>query len=75
MGVGSESAYAKLLDPSTDFLCPLCEEESPTIEHWLRRCHRLDGTRQNIFGSPSPLLKVLTTDLERVLVLAYVTLG
>ncbi len=63
-------AYANLLDPSADPLCPLCKEEPQTIEHWLRRCPRLAATRQNIFGSPSPPLKVLTTDPERVLPLA-----
>ncbi len=68
-------AYANTLDPSTDPLCPLCKEEPQTIEHWLRRCPRLDATRQNIFGSPSPPLKVHTTGLERVLALARVTLG
>ncbi len=68
-------AYANLLDPSADTLCPLCKEEPQTIKHWQRRCPRLDSTRQNIFGSPSPPLKVLTTDPERVLALARVTLG
>ncbi len=68
-------AYANLLDPSADPLCPLCKEEPKTIEHWLRRCLGLDATRQNIFRSPSPLLKVLTTDPARVLALARVTLG
>ncbi len=68
-------AYANHLDPSADPLCPLCEEEPQTIEHWLRRCPRLDATKQHIFGSPSPPLKVLTTDPERVLALARVTLG
>ncbi len=67
-------AYANLLDPSADPQCPLCKEEPQTIEHWLRRCPRFDGTRQNIFGSPSPPLKVFTTDPERVLALARVTL-
>ncbi len=61
--------------PPADPLCPLYKEEPQTIEHWLRRCPRLDATRQNIFGSPSPLLKVLSTELERVLALARVTLG
>ncbi len=55
--------------------CVPFAEEPQTIEHWLRRCPRLDATRQNIFGSPSPPLKVLTTDPERVLALARVTLG
>ncbi len=68
-------AYDNLLDPSAGPLCPLCKEEPQTIEHWLRKCPRLDATRQNIFGSPSPPLKVLTTDPERVLALARVTLG
>ncbi len=68
-------AYANLLDPSADPLCPLCKEELQTTEHWLRRCPRLDATRQNIFGSPSPPLKVLATDPERVLALTGVTLG
>ncbi len=68
-------AYANLLDPSADPLYPLCKGEPQTIEHWLRRCPRHDATRQNIFGSPSPPLKVLTTDTERVLALARVTLG
>ncbi len=61
-------AYANLLDP-------LCKEEPQTIEHWLGRCPRLDATRQNIFGSPSPPLKALTTAPEKVVALARVTLG
>ncbi len=69
------TTVANLLEPSADPLCPLCKEEPQTIEHWLRRCPRLDATRQNIFGSPSPPLKVLTTDSKRVLALARVTLG
>ncbi len=64
-----------LLDPSADPLCPLCKEETQTIEHWLRRFPYLDATRQNFFGSPSPPLKALTTDPERVLALARITLG
>ncbi len=68
-------AYANLLDSSAAPLCPVCKEELQTIKHWLRWCPRLDATRQNIFGSPSPPLKVLTTDPERVMALAMVTLG
>ncbi len=68
-------AYANLLSPSADPLCPLCKEEPQTIEHWLRRCPRLDATRQDIFGSTSPPLKIPTTDPERVLALTRVTLG
>ncbi len=69
------TAFANVLNPSADTLYPLYKEEPQTIEHWLRRCPRLDATRQNIFGSPSPPLKVLTTEPERVLALARVTLG
>ncbi len=68
-------AYANLLDPCADPLCPLCKEEPQTIELWLRRCPRLDATRQNISGSPSPPVKVFTTVPERVLALTRVTLG
>ncbi len=68
-------AYVNLFDPSEDCLCPLCKEEPQTIEYCLQRCPRLDATRQNIFGSPFPPLKVLTTDPERVLAIARVTLG
>ncbi len=68
-------AYANLLDTSADPLCPLGKEEPQTIEHWLRRCRRLDSTRQNIFGSPSPPLKVPITDPIKVLALERVTLG
>ncbi len=66
---------AYILDPSTDPLCPLCKEEPQTIEHYLRRWARLGATRQNIFGNPSPPLKVLTTDRERVVALPRVTFG
>ncbi len=62
-------AYANLLDPSADPLCFLCKEE---LQLW--RCPRLDATRQNIFRSPSPPMKVLTTHPERVLALARVNL-
>ncbi len=72
-GGGSISVY--LLDPLADPLDPLCKEEPQTIAHWLRRRPRLDATRQNIYGSPSPPLKVLTTDPDRVLALTRVTLG
>ncbi len=68
-------AYDNLLDLSADPLCPLCKEEPQTIEHWLRRCPRLDSSLQNIFGSPSPPPKDLSTDPEKVLALARVTLG
>ncbi len=68
-------AYANLLDPSADPLCSLRKEEPQVIEHWLRRCFRLEATRQNAFGSHSPPLTVLTTNPERVLALARVTLG
>ncbi len=68
-------AHANLLDPSADPLCPICKEEPQTIEHWLRRCPRLDATRQNIFGSPFHPSKLLITDPERVLDLARVTVG
>ncbi len=65
-------AYANLLDPSAG---PLCKEELLTIENWLRRCLRLDKTRQNIFGSHSLPFNVLTPNSERVLALARATLG
>ncbi len=68
-------ANAYLLHPSADPLRLRCKEEPPTIKHWLRSCARLHATRQNIFGSPSLPLQVLTTDLERMLALAKVTLG
>ncbi len=64
------TTVANLLEPSTD-PCGL----------FARRSRRQSNTgyggaqRQNIFGSPSPPLKVLTTDPERVLALARVTLG
>ncbi len=59
-------AYANLLDPSADLLCPLCKEEPQTIENWSRRCPTLDASRQNIFESPPSPLKALTTDPKRV---------
>ncbi len=68
-------AYANLLDPSADPLCPLCNEEQQTIEHWLRRCPRLDAIRQIIFRNLSLPLKVLTTYPEMVLMLKRVTIG
>ncbi len=39
-------AYAHLLDPSADPLCPRCKGEPQAIEHWLQRCPRFDVTRQ-----------------------------
>ncbi len=68
-------AYANLLNLSADPLFPVCKEEPQTIEHWLRRCPRLDATGQNISGSYSPPLKALTIDPERLSALARVTLG
>ncbi len=68
-------AYATLRNPSAEPLCPLCKEDPQPGEHWPQWCPRLDATIQNIFGSPSPPLKVLTTDHERVLALAGLTHG
>ncbi len=67
-------AYANLLDSSADPLCPLCIGEPQTTDNWLRRCPRLDATRQNILGSSSPPIRITATDSERVLALARVTL-
>ncbi len=39
-------AYANLVNPSADSLCPLCKEKLQTIEHWLRRCPRLNATNR-----------------------------
>ncbi len=39
-------AYANLVGPSADTLYPLFNGEPQIIEHWLRRCTRLDATRQ-----------------------------
>ncbi len=64
--------YVNLLDFSADPLSPLCKEEPQAVEHWLRTCLRPNATRRNIFGSPSSVLNVLTTDPERVLALARV---
>ncbi len=44
-------AYANLLDPSAHPLCPLCKEEPQTIEHWLRRCPRLDAKTKHLWKS------------------------
>ncbi len=68
-------AYANALDPSADPLCPLFKEEPQTIKHWLRRYTRLDAARQDILESPSLPLKILSTNPERVLAFARVTLG
>ncbi len=66
-------AYAHLLNPAVNPTCPLCKGEPQTLEHWLQRCPNLDGLRQHTFGSPSPPLGVLMTDLEKVLALARAT--
>ncbi len=57
-------AYANLLDPFADPLCPLCKEEPQTIEHWLQRCPRLDAIRQSIFRNPSLPSRSLPLDLK-----------
>ncbi len=69
-------AFANILDPSSAGpSCPLCKAEPQTIEHWQRRCPRLNATRQNIFGSPSLPLKVVTTDPEWAPTLERATIG
>ncbi len=61
-------ACAQLLDPAADPTYPLCMEEPQTVKHWLQEFLNLDILRQIAFGGPSPTLKVLTTDPEKVLV-------
>ncbi len=50
-------AYAHLLDPTAGPTCPLCKEESQTLEYWLQRCPNLGVLHQHTFGSPSPLIQ------------------
>ncbi len=57
-------AYANVLDPSAGPPCPLCKDSR-------RQPKAGYGGAQ---GSPPPPLKVLTTNPERVLALAWVTL-
>ncbi len=64
-------AYAHLLDPADDPTCPLCKEESQTLEHWLQRCQTLDVLRKHTFGSPSPPFGVRTADPEKLLALDW----
>ncbi len=64
-------AYANFFDFYPDPLSPLYKVERQAIDHWLRRCPRLDVT--TIFGGSSSSLKVLTTDLEVMLALARAT--
>ncbi len=68
-------AYAHLLDPAADPTCPLCNEKQQTLEHWLPTLEmpKPDVLKQLAFGSPSPPLGFLTTDSEKVLVLARAT--
>ncbi len=68
------NAHDNLLDSLADPPCPLRKVKPQELEHWLWRCPRLDGTRQNIFGSPSPLVRALIPDPEMMLALPMVTL-
>ncbi len=67
-------AYDNLLDSLANPPCPLLKGKLQKIEHWLWRCPRLDGTRQDIFESLSPPLRAIIPDPERMLALARVTL-
>lgn len=67
-------AYANRVDGITDPICPLCETEQHTLEHWLLHCPGTARTKQELFGSTEVGLGVLTSHPAESIALARRTL-
>ena len=69
------AAYKNLLDPTKDPMCPACQEDCQTVEHWLLECPGTLSSRHNIFGTTNLDLEVLSERPGDVVELARRTLG
>jgi len=58
-------AYQHLIDPTVDPICPRCGEKPHTVEHWLTEWPGTEATWQEIFGSVSVPLSILTEEPGR----------
>ena len=68
-------AYRHQLDESIPALCPRCQEEEQTLEHWFLRCPGTLGARQQIFGGEEDFnLSQLTKSPSQSIALARRTL-
>ena len=68
-------AYQKLLDDSVDDVCPKCQEEPHTLEHWWLRCPGTLAAKMELFGGGDGQgLSQLTKEPRKALALARSTL-
>ena len=68
-------AYKNQLDNEIPALCPRCQEEDQTLEHWFLRCPGTLEARQQIFGGEEDFnLSLLTKCPRQSLALARRTL-
>jgi ribonuclease HI len=56
------AAYRHMIGASPSPLCPRCEEDEETLEHWFQRCPATLAKRVVCFGVVSPPLSLLRTD-------------
>ena len=63
----SLAAYRNIIDANSPAMCPYCEEEYETLEHWLQECPATRIKSIRCFGGAAPPLSVLVRA-----VLAYI---
>ena len=68
------AAYQHKIDEEKPDICPICEEEPQTVEHWLK-CPGTAQKRQEIFGKTDLSPAVLGDHPLETLALARATLG
>ena len=68
-------AYKHRIDATTDPMCPLCNEEEHSLEHWFTRCPATENERRRLFGEDSGKLECLTKFPKESVALARKTLG
>ena len=63
----SLAAYRNIIDANSTAMCPYCEEEFETLEHWLQECPATRRRRIRCFGGAAPPLSVLVSAPRAVL--------
>ena len=69
------ASYRHRIDETKSDICPLCEEEPQTVDHWLTKCPGTLQKRQEIFRRTDLTPAVLGDDPLKTLALASATLG
>ena len=65
------AAYRSIVETNFSPICPLCDMEAETLEHWLQDCPATAVKRILVFGEVALQLSVLVTSPKTVLAFAH----